>query len=129
MVTASVDAERLARKLHAEREARRAMRDVAERQRLALRLLGSRLARLHACIMEVPDGGCGDVETADCRKGCSTCWCVWAELEAGRLQERQRQRQERAMERARARERRRPVVPEVPEGMDLDDYMARYGAD
>ena len=121
-----MDAGRLARELHAERDARQAMMDMAERERLALRLLGSKLTSLHACIMETPDGGCGDVETADCRKGCSTCWCVWAELEAGRLQERQRQRQERAMERARAGERRRPVVPE---GMDLNEYMRLYGAE
>ena len=121
-----MDAGRLVQALHAEREARQAMRDAAEREALALRLLASRLARLHACIMEVPDGGCGDVETADCRKGCSTCWCVWAEMEAGRLQERQRQRQEWAMERARAGERRRPVVPE---GMGFDEYMRLYGAD
>lgn len=126
-----MDAVRLVRELRAEREACRAMRDVAEREALALRLLGSKLASLHACIMEVPDGGCGDVETADCRKGCSTCWCVWAELEAGRLQERRRRRREQEQERAQAwaGERRRPVVPEVPEGMDLDAYMARYGAD
>lgn len=117
-----MDAGRLAQKLHAEREACRAMRDVAERERLALRLLASRLARLHACIMEVPDGGCGDVDVADCRKGCASCWCVWAELEAGRIRERRKQKQERA----RAGERRRPVVPE---DMDLDAYMARYGAD
>lgn len=121
-----MDAGRLVQALHAEREARQAMRDAAEREALALRLLASRLARLHACIMEVPDGGCGDVETADCRKGCSTCWCVWAELEAGRIRERRRRRE---LEQARAGERRRPVVPEVPEDMDLDAYMARYGAD
>ena len=108
--------------LHAELEARQAMRDVAERERLALRLLGSKLSRLHACILQEPDGGCGDVDVEDCRKGCASCWCVWAELEAGRLQERQRQRQERA----RAGERRRPVAPE---DMDLDEYMRLYGAD
>lgn len=116
----------LVQELHAERDARQAMRDVAEREALALRLLASRLARLHACIMEVPDGGCGDVDVADCRKGCSTCWCVWAEMEAGRLQERQRQRQERAMERARAGERRRPM-PE--DGAGLAGHALMFGAD
>lgn len=115
----------LVQALHAEREACRAMRETVERERLALRLLASRLARLHACIMETPDGGCADVDVEDCRRGCASCWCVWAELEAGRLRERRKQKQERA----RAGERRRPVVPEVPEDMDLDAYMARYGAD
>lgn len=114
--------------LHAELEARQAMRDAAERERLALRLLGSKLARLHACILQEPDGGCGDVDVADCRRGCASCWCVWAELEAGRLRERRRRR-ELEQARARAGERRRPEVPEVPEDMDLDAYMARYGAD
>lgn len=112
----------LVQALHAEREACRAMRETVERERLALRLLASRLARLHACIMEVPDGGCGDVDVADCRKGCASCWCVWAELEAGRIRERRKQKQERA----RAGERRRPVVPE---DMDLDAYMMKFGAD
>ena len=120
-----MDAERLAQSLRAEREARRAMRDAAEREALALRLLGSRLASLHACILQEPDGGCADVDVADCRRGCASCWCVWAELESGRLQERRRRR-ELEQEQARAGERRRPVVPE---DMDLDAYMARYGAD
>lgn len=120
-----MDAGRLVQSLRAEREARRAMRDAAEREALALRLLASRLARLHACILQEPDGGCADVDVEDCRKGCASCWCVWAELEAGRLRERRRRR-ERELEQARAGERRRP---EVPEDMDLDAYMARYGAD
>lgn len=111
--------------LHAEREACRAMRETVERERLALRLLASRLARLHACIMETPDGGCEDVDVEDCRRGCASCWCVWAELEAGRIRERRRRRQERAMERTRAGERRRPV----PDDMDLDEYMRLYGAE
>ena len=122
-----MDAGKLARELHAEREAWQAMMDMAERERLALRLLASRLARLHACIMEVPDGGCGDVDVADCRKGCASCWCVWAELEAGRIRERRKQKQERAQ--ARAGERRRPVVPVVPEDMSIDEYMRLYGAE
>lgn len=117
-----MDAVRLMQALHAELEARQAMRDAAERERLALRLLGSKLASLHACILQEPDGGCVDVDVADCRRGCASCWCVWAELEAGRLRECRKQKQERA----RAGERRRPVVPE---DMDLDAYMARYGAD
>ena len=117
-----MDAERLVQELHAEREARQAVVDVAEREALALRLLGSKLASLHACIMETPDGGCGDVDVADCRRGCASCWCVWAELEAGRLRERRKQKQERA----RAGERRRPVVPE---DMSIDEYMRLYGAD
>lgn len=121
-----MDAVRLVRELRAEREAWQAMRDVAERERLALRLLGSKLASLHACILQEPDGGCGGVDVEDCRKGCASCWCVWAELEAGRIRERRRRRE---LEQARAGERRRPVVPEVPEDMDLDAYMARYGAD
>ncbi len=120
-----MDAERLVRALHAEREAWQAMMDMAERERLALRLLGSKLARLHACILQEPDGGCGDVDVADCRRGCASCWCVWAEATAGRIRERRRRR-ELKLEQARARERRRP---EVPEDMDLDAYMARYGAD
>lgn len=118
-----MDAGRLAQELHAEREARQAMMDMAERERLALRLLGSKLASLHACIMETPDGGCGDVDVADCRRGCASCWCVWAELEAGRLRERRRRRE---LEQARAGERRRPVVPE---DMSIDEYMRLYGAD
>ncbi len=118
----------LVQALHAEREACRAMRETVERERLALRLLASRLARLHACIMETPDGGCEDVDVEDCRRGCASCWCVWAELEAGRLRERRRRR-ELEQELARAGERRRPVVPEVPEGMDLDEYMRLYGAE
>lgn len=121
-----MDAGRLARELHAEREARRAMLDAMERQRLALRLLASRLARLHACIMEVPDGGCGDIDVACTDRSCASCWAVWAEMEAGRLRERRRRRER---EQARAGERRRPVVPVVPEDMDIDAYMARYGAD
>lgn len=120
-----MDAGKLARELHAEREARQAMMDMAERERLALRLLASRLARLHACILQEPDGGCGDVDVADCRKGCASCWCVWAELEAGRLRERRRQRRERAMERARACGAPQPV----PDDMDFEAYMARYGAE
>lgn len=117
-----MDAGRLAQSLHAERGARQAMRETVERERLALRLLASRLARLHACIMETPDGGCEDVDVADCRRGCASCWCVWAELEAGRIREHRKQKQERA----RAGERRRPVVPE---DMSIDEYMRLYGAD
>ena len=120
-----MDAGRLAQKLHAEREARQAMMDVAEREALALRLLASRLARLHACIMEVPDGGCGEMDVACTDRGCASCWCVWAELEAGRLRERRRQRRERAMEMARACGAPQPV----PDDMDFEAYMARYGAE
>ncbi len=110
------NAERLGQALHAERERGRAMRDMAERERLALRLLAGRLASLHACIMETPDGGCVDVDVADCRKGCASCWAVWAETEAGRLRERRRQR---------AGERRRPE----PLPADLAGYVERYGAE
>lgn len=119
----------LVQALHAEREACRAMRETVERERLALRLLASRLARLHACILQEPDGGCGDIDVEDCMRGCATCWAVWAELEAGRLQARRRQKRERAMERTRAGERRRPMVPMVPEDMSIDEYMRLYGAD
>ena len=122
-----MDAGRLAQKLHAEREARQAMMDVAEREALALRLLASRLARLHACIMEVPDGGCADIDVDACDRGCVSCWRVWAEMEAGRLAMLRKRRLE--LERQRAGERRRPEVPVVPEDMDLDAYMKRYGAD
>lgn len=115
----------LVQALHAEREACRAMRETVERERLALRLLASRLARLHACILQEPDGGCGDVDVACTDRGCASCWCVWAELEAGRLRERRRRR-ELELEQARAGERRRPVVPE---DMDLDAYMMKFGAD
>ena len=119
-----MDAGRLARELHAEREARRAMRDAAEREVLALRLLASRLARLHACIMEVPDGGCGDVDVACTDRGCATCWATWAELEASRVLGLRRRELE--LEQARAGERRRPVVPE---DMDLAGYAEMFGAD
>lgn len=123
-----MDAGRLAQSLRAEREAWQAMMDMAERERLALRLLGSKLASLHACILQEPDGGCGDVDVEDCRKGCASCWCVWAELEAGRLRERRRRR-DLEQARARAGERRRPMVPVVPEDMSIDEYMRLYGAD
>ena len=105
-------AEHLGQALRAEREMRKAMRGEAERRRLALCLLGSKLASLHACIMLEPDGGCVDIDMADCEdRGCATCWAVWAEIEAGRMQERRR-------ERHRAK-REHPV--------DMDSY--RLGAD
>ena len=103
------------------------MLDAVERQRLALRLLASRLARLHACILQEPDGGCEDMDVACTDRGCATCWATWAELEAGRVLG--LRRREREQEQARAGERRRPVVPVVPEDMDLDAYMMKFGAD
>lgn len=105
--------ERLRSSLHAERERGRAVRETAERRRLALRLLASRLSALHACIMLEPDGECEGVDVADCRRGCATCWAIWAEMEAGRVLELRRRERER---RARAR----PAV-------DMDSY--RLGAD
>ena len=117
MVTASVDARQ-------------------DELRLAVRLLARKLASLHACILTKPDGGCADIDVDACDRGCVSCWRVWAEMEAGRLRERRRRRErerrrrrERELEQARAGERRRPEVPVVPEDMDLDSYMARYGAD
>ena len=106
-------AERLGQSLQAERERGRAMGERCRELELALRLLGSRLASLHACIMLEPDGGCEGVDVADCRRGCATCWAIWAEMEAGRVLELRRRERER---RARAR----PAV-------DMDSY--RLGAD
>lgn len=107
-----MDAGRLARELRAERE------------RLALRLLGSRLARLHACILQEPDGGCADIDVDACDRGCVSCWRVWAEMEAGRLAMLRKRKLE--LERQRAGERRRPE-PEIP--ADFDAYVMKYGAE
>ena len=115
-------AERLGQALHAERERGRATGERCRTLELALRLLASRMASLHACIMLEPDGGCEGMETADCRRGCATCWAVWAGMEAGRLQELRRRELE--QKQARAGERRRPVVP-----ADLAGYAEMYGAD
>lgn len=95
--------------------------------RLAVRLLARKLASLHACIMAKPDGGCADIDVDACDRGCVSCWRVWAEMEAGRQTMLRKRRLE--LERQRAGERRRPEVPVVPEDMDLDAYMKRYGAD
>lgn len=95
--------------------------------RLAVRLLARKLASLHACILAKPDGGCADVDVDACDRGCVSCWRVWAEMEAGRLAMLRKRKLER--ERHRAGERRRPEMPVVPEDMDLDVYMKRYGAD
>lgn len=108
MVTASVDARQ-------------------DELRLAVRLLARKLASLHACILAKPDGGCADIDVDACDRGCVSCWRVWAEMEAGRLAMLRKRRLE--LERQRAGERRRPVVPVVPEDMDLDAYMKRFGAD
>lgn len=126
MVTASVDARQ------DEREVRLAMREKSEELGLAVRLLARKLASLHACILTEPDGGCADVGCADvdvdaCDRGCVSCWRVWAEMEAGCLAMLRKRNLE--LERQRAGERRRPEVPVVPEDMDLDAYMKRYGAD
>lgn len=121
MVTASVDAGQ------DEREVRLAMREKSEELRLAVRLLAQKLASLHACILTKPDGGCADIDVDACDRGCVSCWRVWAEMEAGRLAMLRKRNLER--ERQRAGERRRPEVPVVPEDMDLDAYMMKFGAD
>ena len=118
METASVDARQ------DEREVRLAMREKSEELRLAVKLLARTLASLHACIMETPDGGCADIDVDACDRGCVSCWRVWAEMEAGRLTWLRKRKLE--LERQRAGERRRP---EVPEDMDLDEYMRLYGAE
>ena len=110
-------AEHLGQALHAERERGRATGERCRTLELALRLLASRMASLHACIMLEPDGGCGEMETADCRRGCASCWAAWAELEAGRVLELRR--------RERAGKRRRPV----PLPAELGEYAETYGAD
>ena len=103
------------------------MREKSEELRLATKLLARTLASLHACIMETPDGGCADIDVDACDRGCVSCWRVWAEMEAGRLTWLRKRKLE--LERQRAGERRRPEAPVVPEDMDLDAYMKRFGAD
>ena len=121
MVTASVDARQ------DEREVRLAMREKSEELGLAVKLLARKLASLHACILTEPDGGCADIDVDACDRGCVSCWRVWAEMEAGRLAMLRKRNLE--LERQRAGERRRPEVPVVPEDMDLDAYMMKFGAD